>query len=214
MKKNNVALLKIISIYLITLHISNSSELDDFESLYLNSTLNEWTWLTAHNSHLNSYDNSVIDLASNQNLSIDEQLKNGVRGFMFDIDFLKCSFKSSLIAPCKCEGVCLCHGECATSFDPIKDGFSIKKLEYALKKLVTFLQKNKNEIITIFFENYVTDKRKIQHTFNRVKNFNNLIFDPYNSEWNVLKNGWPKIKELVRANKRIIIFDYEKKGIN
>ena len=72
---------------------------------YLNSYFNEWTWLTSHNSHLNWHDNSVIYLASNQNLSIDQQLKYGVRGFMLDIDYKKCNDLERLFGSCKCEGI-------------------------------------------------------------------------------------------------------------
>lgn len=52
-------------------------------SNYGNKRLNEWTFLTSHNSQLNWADNSVIYPASNQNLSLNDQLKYGVRGFMF-----------------------------------------------------------------------------------------------------------------------------------
>lgn len=194
-------------------NIRTSAE-NDLNDIYLNRTFNEWTWLTSHNSHLNWFDNSVIQLASNQNLSLDEQLNNGVRGFMFDVDFLKCSNLQSIFGSCSCEGVCLCHGECSKQSDKIKDGFSIKKLEYALRKLVNFLRKNKDQIITIFLEDYLNDTRLLQSVFDRVKYFNSLVFDPYSKEWNVSKNGWPLIKDMVNANKRILIFDDEQRSEN
>lgn len=50
---------------------------------YGNKKLNEWTFLTTHNSLMNWDDNSVIIHATNQNMSIANQLKYGVRGFMF-----------------------------------------------------------------------------------------------------------------------------------
>ena len=49
---------------------------------YGNKKLNEWTFLTTHNSLMNWDDSSVIVHASNQNASIVNQLKYGVRGFM------------------------------------------------------------------------------------------------------------------------------------
>ncbi|CAF0951078.1 unnamed protein product [Brachionus calyciflorus] len=179
---------------------------------YLNKSLNEITWLTAHNSHLNVFDNVVLEIASNQNLSLDKQLYYGVRGFMLDIDLLQCSKLRSLFGSCSCEGVCLCHGSCSKSHDNIKDGFLVKKLEYALKKFVKFLNKNPNEIITLFLENYVADTKILQNVFDRVKHFNQLVFNPYSPEWDVLRKGWPKIKEMIASNKRILIFDDEKKA--
>lgn len=75
-----------------------------FESNYSTKRFDEWTWLTSHNSHLNWHDSSVMYLLSNQNLSIDEQLAHGVRGFMFDIDYIKCSYLDQLFSTCNCEG--------------------------------------------------------------------------------------------------------------
>ena len=71
---------------------------------YGNKRFNEWTWLTAHNSHLNWHDSSVIGMASNQEMSIEIQLKNGVRGFMFDIDLKTCSSVEIWFSSCQCEG--------------------------------------------------------------------------------------------------------------
>lgn len=71
---------------------------------YSNKRLNEWTWLTAHNAHLNWHDSGVIYMASNQNLSVDQQLRYGVRGFMFDVDFKTCSDLEHMLNVCSCEG--------------------------------------------------------------------------------------------------------------
>lgn len=71
---------------------------------YLDKKFNEWTWLTSHNSHLNWVDSSVIYFASNQNLSLDDQLKFGVRGFMVDVDYKNCSYLEKILNSCNCEG--------------------------------------------------------------------------------------------------------------
>lgn len=87
---------------------SNSKKMKLFETTpaanYSNKRFNEWTWLTAHNSHLNWHDSSVVYMARNQELSIDDQLRYGVRGFMFDIDLKTCSALSNLLGTCSCEG--------------------------------------------------------------------------------------------------------------
>ena len=89
----------------------------------------------------------------------------------------------------------------------IKDGFAVKKLDYALKKLVNFLVKNPNEIVTLFLEDYVTDTRKLQAVFTKVRNLNNLVFDPCSAQWNVVENGWPLLMDMIKANKRFLIVD-------
>jgi hypothetical protein len=188
----------------------SSKKVDDAYLKYSNRRFNEWTWLVSHNSPLNWVDNNVIHYASNQNSSIDQQLKDGVRGFMLDIDLKQCSDFEKMFSNCNCEGICMCHGECDGS--PLKDGFAVKNLEYALRKFTNFLMKNRNEIICIFLENYVIETKDLQKSFSKVKNFNSLVFDPYSEEWNVKTKGWPKIIDMIKANKRILIFDDEKRG--
>jgi hypothetical protein len=74
------------------------------ETKYGEKRFNEWTWLTAHNAHLNWHDSSVIDYASNQNMSIDKQLQHGVRAFMLDISYKTCSSMETWFNTCPCEG--------------------------------------------------------------------------------------------------------------
>ena len=185
-------------------------KIDDAFLKYSNRRFNEWSWLVSHNSPLNWIDNNVIHYASNQNSSIDQQLKDGVRGFMLDIDLKKCTDFEKLFGNCNCEGICMCHGECDGS--ALEDGFAVKNLEYALRKFTSFLMKNRNEIISIFLENYVIETKDLQKSFNKVKNFNSMVFDPYSEEWDVNSKGWPKIVDMIKANKRILIFDDEKRG--
>jgi hypothetical protein len=183
-----------------------------YSSKYGEKRFHEWTWLTAHNSHINWEDNSVIYYATNQKIGIDKQLKSGVRGFMFDICFWKsCSQFEKFFKTCKCEGICLCHGECGEA-NAIKDGFAVKSFEYALRKIVKFLNKNKEEVITIILENYIADVKKMQNIFDRINGLNSLVFNPYAKEWNVINYGWPKIKMMIEANKRLLIIDDEKRG--
>lgn len=146
-------------------------------------------------------------------MSIEKQLRYGVRGLMLDIDVKKCSALEIMLSSCNCEGVCLCHGECSlNSGNSFKDGFSIKNLDYALKKIVNFLRKNKNEIITLFLEDYLHKTKQLQDVFDKVKGFNSLVFNPYDPTWNVTHKGWPKIADMIKANKRILIVDDEQRG--
>jgi hypothetical protein len=173
--------------------------------------------LTSHNSHLNWIDSNVMNLASNQYLSISDQLKYGVRGFMLDIDWKECSVLQKLFTTCNCEKICLCHGQCGGGVlysATFKDGFSIKNFDYALKKIVKFLKHNPNEIITIFLEDYIKEVYLLQNIFDQIDSFNELVFNPYAPEWNVIENGWPTIKRMIKENKRLVIVDDEQRGIH
>jgi len=45
---------------------------------YGNKRLNEWTFLTTHNSHVNWDDSSVVSQLSNQDVGIQKQLEYGI----------------------------------------------------------------------------------------------------------------------------------------
>ncbi len=81
-----------------------------------------------------------------------------------------------------------------------------------MKIIVNFLNANTNEIVTIFLENYIDDVKKMQAVFNKISSFNSMVFNPYSLKWNVIQNGWPKIIDMIKANKRILIVDDEKRG--
>jgi len=67
--------------------------------------------------------------------------------------------------------------------------------------------------VTIFLEDYITDVKILQKTFNDILGFNQMVFNPYSTRWNVSEQGWPMIVDMVKANKRILIVDDEKRGI-
>jgi len=179
---------------------------------YSNARFNEWTWLTAHNANNNPSDSGVISGVANQIFGIDTQLKYGVRGFMFDIAWKSCSFLEKLFQTCKCQGVCMCHGECDSNM--FKDGFNQKPYSYALKKIVDFLKNNPNDIITIFLENYVKDFGTMKNIYDSIDGLGELIFNPNDLEWEVIEKGWPKIGDMIAKNKRLLIVDDEKRALH
>jgi hypothetical protein len=178
-------------------------------NIYSNKRFNEWTFVTAHNSNLNWEDSRVLPELANQNVGIDKQLSYGVRGFMFDIDWKVCSVLERIFNSCTCEGICMCHGRCDSMF---KDGFDIKPFSYFLKKIVNFLNQNSGEIITVFLENYIQDSEKLRSIYESVDNLTDLLFEPF--DWNVTDIGWPKIVDMLKANKRLLIIDDEKRGFH
>ena len=181
-----------------------------YGSKYGDKKLNEWTWITAHNANLNWDDGGIIDQAGSQKYSIDKQLKIGVRGFMLDISNRVCTPLEKMFAACSCEGICLCHGECNGIL--IKDGFNNQPYTYVLRKIVRFLKKNPEEIVFIFLENYVNSSTRLYKSYKSVDGLMNLIFNPNDPKWNVTGKGWPKINDMIKANKRLLIVDDEKRA--
>lgn len=58
------------------------------------------------------------------------------------------------------------------------------------------------------------ETKTLMDALNQTKNFSSLLFNPHAPEWNVLVNGWPKITEMIKANKRLLIVDEEKRSIH
>ncbi|KAI5418065.1 hypothetical protein KIW84_042634, partial [Lathyrus oleraceus] len=151
---------------------------------------NKYSWIVTHNAF------SIVDsppLPSvqrltfyNQEDSVTNQLRNGVRGLMLDMyDFQN--------------DIWLCHsfrGQCFnfTAFQPAIN---------TLKEVEAFLTQNPTELVTIIIEDYV-------HTPKGLTNlFTSAGLDKY---WfpvsKMPKKGddWPTVTEMVQANHRLIVF--------
>ncbi|KAJ6733139.1 hypothetical protein OIU74_004993 [Salix koriyanagi] len=151
---------------------------------------NKYTWLVTHNSF------SIVDAPSlpgvqrltfyNQEDTVTNQLRNGVRGLMLDMyDF---------------EGdIWLCHsfrGQCYnfTAFQPAIN---------TLREVEAFLRENPTEIVTIIIEDYVHTPKGL------INLFTNAGLDKY---WfpvsKMPKKGedWPTVTEMVQENNRLVVF--------
>lgn len=175
---------------------------------YLTSFYNEWTFLTAHNAHTNK---KFGWWYRQQNLGITQLLNYGVRGLMLDVHYYK-------------NNIYLCHGTCSTiatvaqkSFiNGIKSwlGFNAdyQTLSNALQEIKKWMQRqnNKNEIVTIFLENYVDDAL-IEKDLKSIKStaFTPLDLRNFRSH---NTSQWPTIQELCIMDKRIIVFNEKKSG--
>ncbi|GER51357.1 PLC-like phosphodiesterases superfamily protein [Striga asiatica] len=114
---------------------------------------NRYTWLTTHNSFARSGSisgtGSTLLAPTNQEDSVANQLRNGVRGLMLDMyDFN--------------DDVWLCHsfdGRCfnVTAFQPAIN---------TLREIREFMETNPTEIITIFIEDYVRSPQGLTTLFN------------------------------------------------
>ncbi|CAI8609285.1 unnamed protein product [Vicia faba] len=151
---------------------------------------NKYSWIVTHNAF------SIVDSPPlpgvqrltfyNQEDSVTNQLRNGVRGLMLDMyDFQN--------------DIWLCHsfrGQCFnfTAFQPAIN---------TLKEVEAFLTQNPTELVTIIIEDYV-------HTPKGLTNlFTSAGLDKY---WfpvsKMPKKGddWPTVTEMVQMNHRLIVF--------
>ncbi|KAL0461803.1 UNVERIFIED_CONTAM: PI-PLC X domain-containing protein [Sesamum latifolium] len=151
---------------------------------------NRYSWLTTHNSFARtgstSGTGSPLLSPTNQEDSVANQLKNGVRGLMLDMyDFNN--------------DIWLCH-----SFDG--RCFNVTAIQPAinvLRDIRVFLEGNPTEIVTIFIEDYVTSPQGITRVFNA---------SGLSQYWFPLsrmpKNGgdWPTVDDMVQRNQRLVVF--------
>ncbi|KAL4372750.1 hypothetical protein AHAS_Ahas05G0013000 [Arachis hypogaea] len=151
---------------------------------------NRYSWLTTHNSYAlagaRSATGSFIVAPMNQDDTVADQLKNGVRGFMLDMyDFMN--------------DIWLCHsaqGKCYnfTAFQPAIN---------VLKDMKSFLDANPSEIITIIIEDYVSSPQGLTKVFKN-SGLSNYMF-PLSR---MPKNGqdWPTVDDMVQKNQRVLVF--------
>ncbi|XP_042375747.1 PI-PLC X domain-containing protein At5g67130-like [Zingiber officinale] len=151
---------------------------------------NRYTWLVTHNSF------SIVDEPSstgvprvtfyNQEDTVTNQLRNGVRGLMLDMyDFEN--------------DIWLCHsfqGQCYnfTAFEPAIN---------TLKEVEAFLSQNPSEIVTIIIEDYVHALKGLSKLFadaGLVKFWYPVSEMPRNGM------DWPSVTDMVAKNHRLLVF--------
>ncbi|KAL6530152.1 hypothetical protein OROMI_028797 [Orobanche minor] len=151
---------------------------------------NKYSWLVTHNAF------SIVDAPSmtgvqrttfyNQEDSVTNQLRNGVRGLMLDMyDFE--------------DDIWLCHsfhGQCYkyTAFEPAIN---------TLREVEAFLAENPSEIVTIIIEDYVHSPKGLTRLFK------NAGLEKYRYPVGMMpKKGedWPTINSMVQDNHRLLVF--------
>lgn len=150
-------------------------------------TLDQVTFLTAHNAYANGVDGGFappfINLLPNQTRGIDQQLADGVRGFMLDIHQTP-------------DGAILCHNSCTLVSRPVA-------LWVDLQRMVDFLEAHPDQFITVFLEDYV-DPGVLRSELARVDGLYDVLYRP--DRTGVRQNGWPRMADLIAANQRLLIF--------
>ncbi|KAJ6849788.1 PI-PLC X domain-containing protein [Iris pallida] len=151
---------------------------------------NKYTWIVTHNAF------SILDEPSstgvpritfyNQEDSVTNQLRNGVRGLMLDMyDFAG--------------DVWLCHsfqGQCYnfTAFGPAIN---------TLKEVEAFLTQNPSEIVTIIIEDYVNAPMGLTKLFTNaglMKYWYPVTEMPTNGK------DWPSVTDMAAKNHRLLVF--------
>ncbi|KQX50019.1 hypothetical protein ASD33_15425 [Streptomyces sp. Root1304] len=159
-------------------------------------TFDQMTYLTTHNSMSNTEQDAGHIIAPNQPHSILTQLNDGVRGLMVDVYDQ--------------EGrIVLCHKpDCATA--------TRQAMTVPMGEIGSFLRSRPGEIVTIFMEDHVSGaqlrtalaglfgERNDNGTVKTAGTLSDLVFDP--REWNVRTRGWPKVQDMINANKRLVMF--------
>lgn len=132
------------------------------------------SWVTTHNAYEKI----------NQNLQeIPQQLRDGVRGFMLDL-YHDAKFSDR-------EAIRVCHKKiCYGSF-----------ANQLGNEFLPFLNSNKNELVTLFLETYVT-RDQMQKFLDHYPQVADVAFDPDNFP----AAAWPTRSQMVTSNNRLIIF--------
>ncbi|GIE85537.1 PI-PLC domain-containing protein [Actinoplanes regularis] len=156
-------------------------------------TLDQVTFLTAHNAYANGVDGGfappIINFFPNQVRGIDRQLADGVRGFMLDLHQTP-------------DGAILCHNSCTLVSRPVA-------LWVDLRRITTFLNAHPDEIATVFLEDYVAPD-VLRAELARVPGLADLLIRP--DVEGVRDHGWPRLADLRERNKRLLIFSDHDRG--
>ncbi|MGX2994827.1 FG-GAP-like repeat-containing protein [Streptomyces sp. JNUCC 64] len=158
-------------------------------------TFDQRTFLTTHNSYYNQDDASGAAPGPAHPDPIRTQLANGVRALMLDAH----SYNGR---------VRMCHKTCLPTSQPMSD---------VLTDIARFLNANPSEVLTVFVEDYATYNEMYDEVADDLRaggQLDGLLFNPADTApvdvpsatpWNVAGNGWPRVSEMVRQNKRLLI---------
>ncbi|WP_036964466.1 PI-PLC domain-containing protein [Promicromonospora kroppenstedtii] len=149
-------------------------------------TLDQMTFLTAHNAYANGVDGGFappfINLAPNQTRGIEQQLADGVRGFQLDIHQTG-------------DGAILCHNSCTLVSSPVA-------LWVDLQRMVDFLRANPDQFVTVVLEDYV-EPDVLRAELDRVEGLADVLYRP--DLTGVREDGWPTMSRLVADDDRLLI---------
>ncbi|WP_377272305.1 phospholipase [Peterkaempfera sp. SMS 1(5)a] len=150
-------------------------------------TLDQVTFLTAHNAYANGVDGGFappfVNFFPNQSRGISQQLADGVSGFMLDIHQTP-------------DGAILCHDSCTLVSRPVA-------LWVDLQRIVDFLRQHPGRFATVFLEDYVSTD-VLGAELARVNGLGDLLYRP--DQDGVRDHGWPSMAALAARGKQLMIF--------
>ncbi|MFJ5214192.1 PI-PLC domain-containing protein [Streptomyces sp. NPDC088354] len=150
-------------------------------------TLDQVTFLTAHNAYANGVDGGFappfVNFFPNQSRGISQQLDDGVRGFMMDIHQTP-------------DGAILCHDSCTLVSRPVA-------LWVDVQRMVDFLKQHPGEFATVFLEDYVSAD-VLRAELARVDGLQDVLYRP--DQDGVREHGWPRMADLAARGKQLMLF--------
>lgn len=156
-----------------------------------NKAYNEVVFACTHNAY--NYPTEEGDFwLPNQNQSIQQQLKDGIRAFMLDVHYAD----ENMLEDTLTETVFLYHSTSITGF---------VSLEKELRHLHDFLVKQPNEIITLILESYVEFK-DFEAAINQV-GLAAFLYHPSTQK------PWLTLQEMINQNQRLVVLT-DRKDLN
>ncbi|MEW2301315.1 RICIN domain-containing protein [Streptomyces sp. NPDC006655] len=150
-------------------------------------TLDQVTFLTAHNAFANGADGNFasfpVNLFPNQNHGISRQLSDGVRGFMLD-DY---TVSGQAV---------LCHNSCDGVSSPVP-------LATDLQRIVDFLKAHPGQFATVFLEDYASSD-VLKSSLASVSGLYDLLYRP--DQEGAATKGWPTMADLAARGKQLLVF--------
>jgi hypothetical protein len=200
----------------------------------LNRRYDQNTYLGAHNAYANS-DSHFSKATANQVYDVKDQLDDGVRCLLLDIYLVRQVVKNAVIKfeaydkrgqTTPSSDFKHADLEIVLAHEPHKWGYSLfsdylvinrpfENLLHTLTILKDWLDANPNEVVTIAFESYVHEPDLVSAYFQAAGLDDSLFLadrpnygmpGPDGTPWNVPVHGWPRLRDMVNAGKRLVIF--------
>ena len=133
----------------------------------------------------------------NQQVGIPDQLKAGVRGFLFDVYYAAKNENGQIVnapAGSKGDGLYLCHVYCAAGSTPLVD---------VLRSVKDFLASNPNEVLVFDVEDYVTG-----NDFAAVVKQAGLDKYVYRGKF----GPWPTLAKMIASKQQVVMLREKQSG--
>lgn len=171
-------------------HLKRASKCNGYQDL-CNRKYSNVTYIGAHDSFAVG---KLGSLGSNQEADVTVQLEDGIRLLQIQ------THASSGNQDSNPSGLSLCHTSCA-----LKNGGT---LESYLQHVKQFLDKNKNEVVTLVITNQ--DNKPVSNFAKAFENtgLNSMAYKANSNS--ISKNDWPTLQDLISRNQRVVVFlDYK-----